>query len=89
MKKKLLFIAAIAMPVMAATVIKAYNTNKVSLGNVSLTNIEALANTESTACQNASHCTQHTSSSCFYYVITADNNKMVYEMKEHIHLGAH
>lgn len=72
---------------MAATVIKAYNTNKLSLGDICLANVEALANTETTACQNASHCTQDKRYSCFYYVITGDNNKMTYEMKEHIHQG--
>lgn len=87
MKKKLLFIVAIVLPIMAAAVIKAYNTNRLSLGDVSLANIEALANTESTACQNASHCTKDDNYSCFYYVVTADNNKMTYEMKGHIHQG--
>ena len=87
MKKKLLFIAAIALPVMAATVIKAYNTNKVSLGDVSLANIEALANTEDTACSNAQHCKKLDSQTCYYYVITGDNNKITSSLSNHVHEG--
>ena len=87
MKKKLLFIAAIALPVMAATVIKAYNTNKVSLGDVSLANIEALANTEDAACKNGEHCYSTKNETCYYYTITGDHNQMVSAHDNHAHRG--
>lgn len=87
MKKKLLFIIAITLPVMAATVIKAYNTNKLSLGDVSLANIEALANTEDTACSNAQHCHSLNGETCYYYVITGDHNQMINPLKDHVHRG--
>lgn len=87
MKKKLLFIAAVTLVIIGATVAKTYNMNKLTSSDLSFINIDALANSEESPCKNASHCTSEKLYSCFYYVITGDNNKITTELTNHIHNG--
>lgn len=78
---------AVALPIIGTTVVKACNTNKLSLEDVCLANVEALANTEATACANASHCTKMENETCYYYVITGDHNKITSSISNHVHNG--
>lgn len=86
MKKRILSIAAIIVIAIVAGVNYTQKSND-DLSELLLSNTDALANTEETACQNGKHCTKHEDQKCYYYTINGDGNKFITHHENQIHNG--
>ena len=87
MKKNIIKVALVAVVGLIAG-INVFNAQKSdTLSDIALANVEALANTEQTACPNPSHCVMMDNQTCWYYIITGDNNKLPFPLANHIHEG--
>lgn len=87
MNKKVLKVAFVSAIVLVSG-INVFNAQKSdTLSDIALANVEALANTEQTACPNPSHCVMMEEKTCWYYIITGDDNKLTFPLANHIHDG--
>lgn len=58
-----------------------------TMSELALENVEALANTEQTPCENGRHCTQMENRQCWYYLINVDGNMFVGCFDNQVHQG--
>ena len=87
MKKNMVKVALVAVVGLIAG-INVFNAQKAEvLSDIAMANVEALANTEQTACPNPNHCVMMDEQTCWYYIITGDNNKLTFPLANHIHEG--